>query len=42
MTTLVKDTVRKLALRIHRDPTADSEKRQLARALLMLLDGRLP
>lgn len=31
-----------LARRIHADPTADAEKKQLARGLLLLLEGRLP
>lgn len=37
-----KDMLRKLALRKYKDPTATAEVKQLARGLLMLLDGRLP
>lgn len=37
MTTGTKDVVRKLARRVAVDPTADAEKKQLARALLMLM-----
>lgn len=31
-----------LARRVWNDPTADAEKRQLARGVLILLEGRLP
>lgn len=37
-----KDMMRKLALKIHNDPTANSEAKKLARGMLLLLDGRLP
>lgn len=37
-----KDTLRKLALRKYKDPTASVETRQLACGVLMLLDGKLP
>lgn len=37
-----KDMLRKLALRKYNDPTASIETRQLARGILMLLDGKLP
>jgi hypothetical protein len=37
-----KDVARRLAIRVYKDPTADAVKRQLASALLLLLDGKLP
>jgi hypothetical protein len=37
-----RDVARRLALRVFKDPTADAEKKQLARAILIFLDGKLP
>ena len=44
MSPMAKDVIRKLAARIHRDPTAATieDARKLAAAVLMLVDGRLP
>lgn len=42
MTSHTKDTLRKLALRKYKDPTAPADVKQMATGLLMLLDGRLP
>jgi hypothetical protein len=44
MTTVAKSAVRKLALKIARDPTAATveDARKMARAVLMLIDGRVP
>lgn len=41
---MAKDVVRKLAARMHKDPTAATvdDVRKLAAAVLMLVDGRLP
>ena len=38
----MKETLRKLALRKYGDPTAPAETKQLARGILLLIDGRLP
>jgi hypothetical protein len=37
-----RDVLRKLALRIYRDPTADAEKKQLAKGLLYFIEGKVP
>lgn len=39
-----KDAMRKLAMRIHKDPTSANveDARKLARAVLILVDGKLP
>jgi hypothetical protein len=42
MSGATKDVARRLAMRIYKDPTADAEKKQLARCVLFLLDGKLP
>jgi len=44
MTTIAKDAIRKLAMKIAKDPTSATvdDARKLARAILMLVDGRLP
>ena len=44
MTLAGREVVRKLAARIHKDPTAATveDARKLAKAILLLLDGRLP
>jgi len=44
MTALAKDAVRKVAMRVAKDPTAATvdDARKMARALLLLIDGRLP
>lgn len=44
MTTLAKDAVRKVALKIFKDPTSATtdDAKKLARSILLLLDGRLP
>ena len=42
MTGVARRALSALARRIWNDPTADTEKRQLARGVLMLLEGGLP
>lgn len=44
MTTIAKDAVRKVALRVFKDKTSatSEDARKLAAAVLMLVDGRLP
>jgi hypothetical protein len=41
---LARDVMRKLALRILKDPTSANvdDARKLARAILILVDGKLP
>ena len=41
---MAKDVIRKLAARVHRDPTSANveDAKKLAAAVLMLVDGRLP
>lgn len=41
---MAKDAVRKLALRVAKDPSAATldDAKKLARAVLLLVDGRLP
>lgn len=42
MTLQGREVLRKLALRKWNDPTVPLEMRQMARGLLLLLDGKLP
>lgn len=44
MTALARDAMRKVALRVYKDATAASveDARKMAKALLLLIDGRLP
>jgi len=44
MTALAKDAIRKVATKIYKDGTAATldDTKKLARAVLILLDGRLP
>lgn len=44
MTSLARDAVRKVAMRIYRDATSATteDARKLAKALLLLIDGKLP
>lgn len=37
-----KDDCRRFALRVYQDPTAPGVAKQLARMVLVLVDGRLP
>jgi hypothetical protein len=40
----VKDLMRRLALRVYKDPTSANvdDARKMARAILLLVDGKLP
>lgn len=44
MTTIAKDAVRKIAMRVYRDKTSatSDDARKLAAAVLMLVDGKVP
>lgn len=44
MTSMAKDAIRKVAMKIAKDPTSATtdDAKKLARAVLMLIDGRLP
>lgn len=42
MSSFAKKALAQLARRVWVDPTADAEKKQLARGLLLLLEGKLP
>lgn len=44
MTTIAREAIRKLALRVSKDPTSASvdDARKLARAFLLLTEGRIP
>jgi hypothetical protein len=42
MSGAMRDAITKLATAVHRDPTATAREKQLARAWLMHVHGRLP
>jgi hypothetical protein len=44
MTSFSKDMIRKLATKIHKDPTSATteDAKKLARSILLLMDGKLP